>query len=88
MDITTISLVATMIILAISIVILGLFGLKNLFSGKHDLKKILSIATPFAIFGISFGVMGTAADAGIFTMIVMISLMAVLIVLSGLKSIF
>lgn len=88
MDITTIALGATLLVLVISIVILALFGLKNLFSGKHDLKKILSIATPFAIFGISYGVLGTAADAGILTMIVMISLMAVFIVISGLRSIF
>lgn len=88
MDISTIALGGTGVILVISILVLSFFGLRSVFTGKHELRKILALALPFVIFGISYGVIGTLADAAIFTMFVMIALMGLFILVSGLRSIF
>lgn len=69
------------------LVVLG-FGLKNLFSGRHDWQKMLTVAFPFILFGGLFAVFGDFTQAGIGTLIGMILVMVVVILLSGLRSTF
>lgn len=63
-------------------------GGKSLMSGKQDLKKIIMMAVPFVVFGVSYGITTDAGDAGIATMLFMMAVMVLTIVLSGFRSTF
>lgn len=69
------------------LVVVG-FGLKNLFSGRHEWPKIAILVLPFAIFGILFATLGDITQAGVGTLIAMILVMALLIVLSSIRTTF
>ncbi len=75
-------------LIGIGILAMLVAGVKNLFTGQQDLKKILSFVVPAIVFGVSYGVTGTAADAGVATMLFLIAVMALLIVLTGMRSTF
>jgi hypothetical protein len=69
------------------LVVVG-FGLKNLFSGRHEWQKIAVLVLPFAIFGILLATLGGITQAGVGTLIAMIFVMVLLIVLSSIRTTF
>lgn len=88
MNIIPMALGLTVAMLAVGIVILGIFGTKNVISGKHETQKILSLLLPAVIFGISYAVTGSLNEAGMLTAILMLVLMGLMILVSGLRSVF
>ncbi|MDX1672365.1 MAG: hypothetical protein R3211_08480 [Balneolaceae bacterium] len=79
--------------LAMGLIVIGVIamifsGIRSVRSGKQDLKKIISFIVPFAVFGVSYGIAGDVADAGIATMLFMLAVMALSMLATGFKSTF
>jgi|GEM_PF-493429 len=87
-DIVGIALGIFLALSAAGILVVVGFGLKNLFSGRHEWPKIAILVLPFAIFGILFATLGDITQAGVGTLIAMILVMALLIVLSSIRTTF
>lgn len=88
MDIQTIALGAAVTVVGIGILGMIGFGIKNLIIGKHELSKVLTYIVPILIFVIAYFSSGSFTDAGLLTMLISMGVLAVLIVLSGIKSTF
>lgn len=86
MNISVIAIGITLALIGLALLASVWAGVKSVMNGKQDLKKSISILVPFAVFGGSFAVFGTAADAGIATMLFMLALMAAFVVFTGLRS--
>lgn len=83
--------VALMIMLAMigtGILIMLMFGVKNLINGKHEVQKIITMIVPFALFGVTYAVMGDGAAAAMATMMIMVGMLILFILVSGLRSTF
>lgn len=79
--------------LMLALVAIGLlsmigFGVKNIVQGKQDLLKILIYLVPAVIFGISYLVSGAVTDAAMLTMLITMALLAVMLVITGLRTTF
>ena len=86
MNITVIAIGSTLGLIGLAILVSIFAGIKSVLNGKVDIKMMITLLIPFIVFGISYGTIGTLGDAGIATMMVMIGLMAVVTLISGLKS--
>lgn len=85
MDIVGIAMAVFLGMLSIALLAMLAFSVRSVISGKHDLKKILTMFVPFAVFGVAFVVLGSAEAAGILTMLVMLGVLALFIAYSGLR---
>jgi len=79
--------------LALGLIGLGILGMlisgiQSVIQGKQDFKKIIMMLVPFAVFAIAYGIFSDATQAGVATMLIMMALMALGIVLSGLRGTF
>lgn len=63
-------------------------GIQSMIKGKQDVKKIITMLVPFAVFGIAYSMTGTVSEAGIATMVFMMAAMILLMLLTGLRSTF
>lgn len=86
--IEVVSIGLSLALTGIGILLMLFSGIRNLMHGKSDLKKIGSLAVPFAVFGISWVVTGGATEAGIATMIFMLAVLVLFILYTGLRSTF
>ena len=87
-DFVSISLGLFLALTSIGILVVLAFGLKNLFSGRHEWSKIAVVLMPFLIFGGSYGYFKDFTMAGVGTFIAMILAMVLLILASGLRNSF
>lgn len=74
---------SAVILTGLSLVALGLFGLRNLTYGKVEPISIAAVAFPAVVLGILGVAMGSWAEAGILTLIVMFVLSMIGLVYSG-----
>ena len=79
--------------LMLALVAIGLlsmigFGVKNIVQGKQDVIKILIYLVPAVIFGISYLVSGAFTDAAMLTMLITMAVLAVMLVITGLRTTF
>lgn len=74
----------------IGIAVIGILvsGVKNIFNGKSDFKRVAIMGVPVVIFGISYAVLGTANQAGVATMLFLLGLMIIGIILTGTRGTF
>ncbi|MDX1638250.1 MAG: hypothetical protein R3281_09785 [Balneolaceae bacterium] len=75
-------------LIGIGVIAMIVAGVKSMATGKQDLKRILTVLVPFAVFGVIFGIAGDVTDAAIGTMLFMLAAMALFMVLTGLRSTF
>lgn len=75
-------------LIGIAIIAVLVAGIKSLSTGKQDMKRILTMVVPFAVFGIIYGIAGDLTDAAIGTMLFMIAAMMLFMLLTGLRSTF
>jgi hypothetical protein len=87
-DIVGLSLILFIALTLIGILIVSVYGLKNLFSGRHEWSKIAVVLFPFVVYGGLYGFFGDWTQAGIGTLIAMIVAMVLLIFASGLRGTF
>lgn len=64
------------------------FGIKNIIQGKQEWIKIAIFFVPVLIFGITYFVAGGVTDAAIMTMLAIMGLLAVMLVITGLRTTF
>lgn len=76
------------VMIALGILVSIITGIRNLYIGKADVKKIITFAVPFVVYGIAYSSIGIPGDAAIATMLIMLALMALAIVVSGVRSTF
>lgn len=74
--------------LAVGLIVIGIIGIflsgiRNLVNGKSDFKRIAVMIVPVLVFVGSFALFGTFVQAGVATMIFMISVMVLSIVVTG-----
>lgn len=82
------SLGFALVILAIGLILMAVFGVRNIASGKYTWGKIGIILSPIALFFILFAVIGDATRAGLVTMLLMVVVLAIIVALLGLRSTF
>lgn len=83
-----ISIGFTMLLFGLGILAMIFASIKSLAQGKQDVKKIVIMAIPFVIFGVSFAVFGDIPKAGVFTTAVMLGAMVLTIAYTGLRGTF
>jgi hypothetical protein len=88
MDASTIAVGISAGMSLLSVLGMAIFGVKNLATGKHELSKILILVIPILVFIGVYFVTGSADEAAMLTMLIMLGFMAVLIALSAIKSVF
>ena len=64
------------------------FGIKNVVQGKQELMKIGVYLVPALIFLMSYLISGGVTDAAILTMLITMALLAVMLVVTGLRTTF
>ena len=79
--------------LAMGLIVIGVLGaigvgIKNVVSGKSDLKRVSVMVVPLAVFGISYAVFGDFDQAGMSTLVAMMGLMILSIVISSTRGTF
>jgi hypothetical protein len=87
-DIVSLSLGLFLLLTVIGILVVLGFGLKNLFSGRHEWSKIAVVMLPFVIFGGLYAFFQDFTQAGIGTLLTMIAVMVLFIFVSGLRGSF
>ncbi|MCG2588291.1 MAG: hypothetical protein GVY07_14490 [Bacteroidetes bacterium] len=70
-------------LIVIGVIAIFISGIKNIINGNSDFKRIAVMVVPVIIFAASFAIMGTFVQAGVATMIFMISLMLLSILVTG-----
>jgi hypothetical protein len=88
MGISEIALTGGLVLLGISLLLIAVFGIKNIVSGKHEFSKIGVVVSPFVIFGVTYGVTGQLTEAALITLLTLIGLMLLLILFGGVRSSF
>lgn len=63
-------------------------GIKSLVQGKQEIKRIVIMAVPFVVFGVSYGILSDIPRAGVLTTMVMMGIMVVSVVITGLRGTF
>jgi hypothetical protein len=86
-------LVLIAVSLAIGLIVLGIIamigsGIKSLSQGKQDVNRIVIMAVPFIIFGISYAVLQDVSKAGVLTTMCMMVIMVVSVAFTGLRGTF
>lgn len=74
--------------MGLALLLIVIFGIKNVVSGKHELTKILVVMSPFVVFGITFGVTGQTTESALTTLLVLIGAMVLMIFFGGVRSSF
>ncbi len=64
------------------------FGVKSIIEGKQELMKIGVYLVPAVIFAISYLISGAVTDAAIHTMLITMGILAVMLVVTGLRTTF
>lgn len=88
MGISEIALTGGLVLLGISVLLILIFGMKNIVTGKHEFSKIAVVVTPFVIFGITYGVTGQMTESGLITLLILMGLMVLLVLFSGIRGSF
>lgn len=79
--------------LALGLIVIGVIaifvsGIKNVINGKSDFKRIAVMIVPVIVFVACFAMFGTFVQAGVATMIFMISIMLLSILVTGTRGTF
>ncbi len=82
------SLGFALVVLAIGLILMAIFGIRNIAGGKYSWGKIGIILSPFVLFGICLIIMGDAVRAGLVTMLLMVVILAIITAGIGLRSTF
>ncbi len=75
-------------LMGIGVIGIAISGVRNVINGKSEFKKVIVMIVPVVIFAIFYGILGTFSEAGVATMVVMMSFMALAIVLTGTRGTF
>jgi len=86
--VTEIFLMIGLGLVGLAILLMVVFGFKNLLAGKHEIIKLVISASPFVILGITYGILGDSTAAAMATMLIMIGAVTLFLLVSGLRTSF
>lgn len=75
-------------LIGLALLLMVVFGFKNLLAGKHEVTKLIISASPFIILGVTYLVMGDSKAAAMATMMIMIGFVMLTLLFNGLRSSF
>lgn len=79
---------AVLIVSGLSMLAIGLFGIRSLSQGKVNPQTVVLTMIPFAIFGVLGLVLGDWAHAAVLSFLISLALTSAVLLLSGLKGLF
>lgn len=88
MDISEIALYGAVGLLGIALLLIIVFGVRNIAMGKHEWSKIVIVFSPFVLFGILYGVTGQLSESALGTFVILLGLKILLIFFGGVRSSF
>ncbi|MEM1271235.1 MAG: hypothetical protein AAF752_01275 [Bacteroidota bacterium] len=81
-----IAILVVVCLIGLGFLILTVFGLRNLFQGKHNAFSIGALVLPLVVFGICYAISGgDLGRAGILTIVTMLGLAIVGLLVSGVR---
>ncbi len=86
--IVQIAVIGAMGLIGLGVLSMIISGIKSLMQGKQDVKRIIIMAVPFVVFGISYAVLSDVAKAGVLTTMTMMGIMVLSVVITGLRGTF
>lgn len=86
--IVQIAVIGAMALIGLGVLSMIISGIKSLMQGKQDVKRILIMAVPFVVFGVSYAVLGDIPKAGVLTTMTMMGIMVVSVVVTGFRGTF
>ena len=74
--------------LTLGLILIGIIGIlisgvRNIINGKSEFKRVTVMLVPVVVFGISYATMGTMDQAGVATVVFMVSVMMIAIFVTG-----
>ncbi|MEX0773909.1 MAG: hypothetical protein WD038_12120 [Balneolales bacterium] len=75
-------------LVVIGILAMSIFGIINIYNGKHEWAQVGTFFVPALVFVIAYAFMGTLTEAGMLTMLVAIAAMVLFVAISGVRSTF
>ena len=74
--------------LALGLILIGVIGIlisgvRNIINGKSEFKRVTVMLVPVVVFGVSYATMGTFDQAGVATVVFMVSVMMIAIFVTG-----
>lgn len=86
--IVTIALGLGLGLIALAVIGMVISGIQSMIKGKQDIKKIITMVVPFAVFGVAYGIAGSLTEAAMGTMLFMMGAMFLVMLLTGLRGTF
>lgn len=77
-----------LVLLGIGLLLMLIFGFKNVFSGKYQWSNLITIISPFVAFVIIYLITGEGVQAGLITMFLLLLVTALVAIATGLRSTF
>ena len=89
MPIEQIAIIAVVALVGLSLVTIFLFGIRSVINGKIEPLKMLFLGFPFILFGVlGLGIVPSWAEAGVWTLVVMIGATIVAMLYTSLRGVF
>ena len=89
MPLEQIAIFVVIALVGLSLVSIFLFGIRSLINGKIEPLKMLFLGFPFILFGVlGLGIVPTWAEAGVWTLVVMIAAAVVAMLYTSLRGVF
>ena len=89
MPIEQIAIIVVVALVGLSLVSILLFGVRSILNGKVEPLKMLFIGFPFVLFGLlGFAIVPTWAEAGIYTLVVMIAAAVLAMLYTSFRGVF
>lgn len=73
----------TLGLIVIGVIFILISGVRNIINGKSDFKRVSVMLVPVVVFGVSYATMGTLDQAGVATVVFMVTVMIISIFVTG-----
>ncbi|MCC5914899.1 MAG: hypothetical protein JJU46_11030 [Balneolaceae bacterium] len=75
-------------LIIIGVIGIAIGGVRNVITGKSDVKRVVALLVPVAVLGITYAIFGNWGEAGMATMLIMMGFMVVGILITGTRGTF
>ncbi|HKJ31556.1 MAG TPA: hypothetical protein VKA34_06990 [Balneolales bacterium] len=82
------SLGFALVLMGIGLLLMFIFGSKNILAGKYKMRKLITIVSPFVVFVITYVITGEGTQSGLITMLILLLVTALIAIGVGLRSTF
>ena len=87
--IVQIAVIGAVALMGLGVLSMLVSGVKSMAQGKQDMRRVVMMGVPFAVFAVSYFALGSdPTRAGVMTTLVMMGIMVVSIAFTGLRGTF